>query len=176
MADELTKELESLRAHNAELLADLKKAKAKAKELGEQLEAVTAERDQAHAAVQATKLDQPVAELLARVSLAPEAFGTMFRQDGYTFALDGDQVVIRDKYGNVPTLKDDKGKPRPAQFTADDVAALAEASPRRSEYMHVLKAHSQASGGGATGSRGGLPAPQQKAAEPKPAPVSFGLR
>lgn len=168
-------EIEALRAHNAELLADLRKAKAKAKELGEQLESLTLERDEARATVQAVKLDSPVSNMAERVSLAPELFLTQWAKE-YAFVLDGDAIVIRDKEGKPATLKDEKGKQRDATFTEADIRALCEASPHKAAFDAVVIA-SRATGGGSSGAgQPTRPAAPTQPQQPAQAAHGYGLR
>lgn len=168
------KEIEALRAHNAELLGDLKRFKAQTKELATQVEALTGERDNANAAVQAVRLDSPVANMLERVSLAPELFAHQFAKE-YTFTLTDDGIAIHDLEGNPAQLTDDKGKARPAQFTEDDIRKLTDASPHKAAFAPITIV-CRASGGGAPGSRGGFHSATAKPGKPSPSPSPYGLR
>lgn len=166
------KEIEALRAHNTELLADLKKAKAGTKDAQAQVEALTAERDEARAQAKAVTLDAPVMQMAERVSVSPDLFLTAFGRH-YQFTHDGEAVAIHDKDGNPATLKNDKGEARPATFTEEDVRALCDVADKAT-FDHLIVG-SRATGGGAMGSRGGNPAPAKPAPTPKPAPMAFGL-
>lgn len=138
MTDEaLTKEIESLRTHNAELLADVRKHKAKALELAGQVETLTGERDGALAQVKAVTLDAPVRQMAERVALDADLFTTLFARH-YTFAHDGEGVVIHDSEGNPATLKDDQGKPRPALFTEADIRALCDQTDAKASFDRLV--------------------------------------
>lgn len=185
------KEIDALREHNAELLADLRKARKKLAELTEQAEALTAERDAAHVEVRRIKLERPVQAMLERVALLPEHFLSEFNARGYRFELEGDDVVIRDSDGNPALLGEAKRGPhgsevqmREAQFTEDDIRALVweewlpeeQRSPRVANF-HKLVIGSRATGGGAPGSRRAghwPPAVPTPKAEPERLPT--GLR
>lgn len=174
MSEALEKEIESLRAHNAELLADLKKAKAAAKDAQSQVEVLTGERDEMAARVQALALDGPVSQMLERVAISPKAFALQWGQE-FDFTLDGDKVAIRDKEGNPAMVKEEGGKLRPAEFTEDDIRKLSDQSPNRDVYNHFVIA-SCASGSGAQGSKfAGAAKQPEKAAQAPDAPV-FGFR
>lgn len=174
MSDVLEQEIERLRAHNAELLADLKTAKREAKDLAGQLEAVTAERDAARADYQGIALDAPVKQMAERLAVLPDHFLAEFGKR-YTFARDESGIVVRDLEGNPATIKDDKGKPRPALFTEADIRTLCSESDAVQVFNHLLIG-SMASGGGAIGSRWSPPTrDDKKPAEQPPAPA-FGFR
>lgn len=173
MSDELVKEIESLRAHNGELLGDLKKAKASAKDAQAQLEALTVERDEALARTKSVMLDKPVADMLARVSLAPELFAHQFAKE-YTFVQTDDGIAVHDLEGRPAKVTDDKGKPRPAQFTEADIRKLADASPHREVFAPITVA-SHASGGGALGSHV-APSVNDKPKDARPSVPVFGFR
>ena len=187
-------EIERLRAKNAELLGELKAAKATATESQTALDAACSERDAARAEVRGLRLDAPVAGLLRDVAIDADLFGQVFARH-YRFELDDNgRVAILDAEGNPATVVDagtlhtggnarqersqtalTKGKPRPATFTAEDVRKLAEATPDAEAFSHLLIG-SRASGGGASGARGGLLSPSATTPQPKPAASPYGLR
>lgn len=151
-------EIESLRSHNAELLADLKKARTKLKETIEQLEALTTERDAAKSELLDLRLHRPVEALLDRLSPLPEFFKQAFEARGYRFALDDDgKVVVRDAEGQ-PVKILDKGEPKEVQFDEKDISYLvletgipeSERSASVANFEKLLRG-SQATGGGAPG-------------------------
>lgn len=186
-------ELETLRAHSAELLADLRKAKATIKELTEQLEATTSERDAAKQAWRDLTLERPVQAMLEQVAILPDYFMAEFNARGYRFELDDDsEVIIVDGDGNPAQVGESRRvsgelKPeitmRPATFTEADIRKLAledwlpeeERSPHVERFTKLMLG-SRASGGGAGGARGTRQAPQIPANEAKPAKLSTGLR
>lgn len=190
----LQAEIDRLRGKNTELLAELKAAKAAATDAQTALEAAHGERDAALADVRALRLDKPVAALLADVAVDADLFAQLFARH-FTFAVAEDGgVVIHDTDGNPaqvqepgsvttggnarttrPDERSAAGKARPATFTAADVEALARATPDAGKFAALIP--DRASGGGATGSRGGsVPAPSTPA-QPAASPASpYGLR
>lgn len=180
-------EIETLREHNSELLADLKKARKKANELTEQVTALEGERDTAKADLQKVTLGKPVNAMLERLALLPEHFQREFNERGYTFDLDGEEVVIRDAEGNPAMLGEKTGDEltmREAKFTEADIKHLvteewlpeADRSPHVANFNKLIIA-SRASGGGASGARPGAPT-AGSAATPKAEPerLATGLR
>lgn len=118
-------EIDTLRAHNAELLADLKTAKANSKTLAAQVDSLTAERDQAAGQVQALTIGQPVQAMAERVATLPDVFVAEFERRGWHFEHTDAGLVIRDAEGNPAMLQDSaKDEPREAKFTEADVRAL----------------------------------------------------
>ena len=173
MSDALTQEIERLREHNAELLAEMKKAKALSKDLVTQVETLTGERDHARTEVQRFQLDNPVSQMAERVSILPDHFLTEFGK-GFQFARTDDGIQIQDRDGNPAMVKVDD-KPRAATFTEGDVRLLCEQSANVETFHHLLVG-SRASGGGALGGRGVASQPTVKPVQPQAAPVQFGLR
>lgn len=174
----LASELESLRAHNAELLADLRKAKDSAKDAQAALQAAETARDEAHDRYQRAALRVPVERLTDSETLDGPFFRDLFARH-YTFALDADdRVVIHDLDGNPATVPDKEGKTeRPAAFTRDDIVALCAKTPATAMFDRVLIG-SRASGGGASGSKGlhaALPKPDAGNASKAPS-SEFCLR
>lgn len=185
-------EVERLRTHNTELLAELKAAKAKATTLQGQLTTATEERDAARSDLRALRLDAPVRELLERIALpgTTDVLAQMIAARGITFELDGEQIVIRDAAGNPATVIDPAkrnapaSKPRPAKFEAHDLTLLMTEEGLPEAARHTLAqafprfiVGTHASGGGSTGGAGAnAPAPPV-APTPKPtsAPKAFGL-
>ena len=94
-------EIDTLRAHNAELLADLKTAKANSKTLAAQVDSLTAKRDQAAAQVQALTIGQPVQAMAERVATLPDVFVAEFERRGWRFEHTDAGLVIRDAEGNL---------------------------------------------------------------------------
>lgn len=185
-------ELDRLRGHNAELLAELKTAKAKVTALQAQVTSATEERDAARAEVRAVRLDAPVRDLVGRVALPGTAdlLLRMLGERGITFDLDGDQVVIRDAAGNPATVIDPRtsqtapaSKPRPAKFDERDLTLLMTEEGLPEGERHALSATfprfivgTKASGGGAQGGSGPSAPKPPAAPAPKPsAPKAFGL-
>lgn len=178
-------EIETLRAHNAELLADLKAAKASGKTLAAQVESLTAERDQAAAQVQALTIGQPVQAMAERIATLPDLFIAEFERRGWHFEHTDAGLVIRDAEGNPAMLQDsEKDEPREARFTEADVRALcleewkpaSDRHPSRQRFAHLIKAD-DIRGCGAMQSQGSrfnqLPATPATQAEPAP---QYGLR
>ncbi len=190
----LQSEIERLRAKNAELLGELKAAKASATDAQTAAETVTAERDAARAEVRALRLDEPVNGLLRDVAVDADLFAQVFGRH-YRFDLDDqNRIAIFDQDGNPATVVDmpptvsggnarsqrpntqqTAGTRRPATFTADDVRKLAEASPDAESFGRLL-AGSRASGGGASGMRGGVAPVVTAKPDTSAAPQPFGIR
>ncbi|QIB66972.1 hypothetical protein [Kineobactrum salinum] len=163
-------EIETLREHNADLLADLKKVRKKLAEAVEHSEALSTERDTAQGDLRRLMLEKPVNAMLDRVAVLPKHFRTEFESRGYRFELDNENVVIRDTEGN-PAMIDD----REATFTEADIKDLVLEGwkPEKERSDHVenfakLVIGSRASGGVGTGT----------GHAPKPAPerLPTGLR
>lgn len=174
-AEEITR----LRAHTAELLADLKKAKARATELEEALQEAQGARDKVAADLKALRVDQPVAQMLERVAMpdASELFLAQWAKE-YQFADSETGVCIRDKEGQPVLIKGPDGKEREAQFTEADIHALVDKSQNAAAFAHITRSASKATGGGAHGYRGGsasVSPPKAKEGNSAPAP-RFGLR
>lgn len=158
------KEIETLREHNAELLADLKKARRKITELSEQAETLSTERDGAKDELVSITLQKPVEAMLERVSVLPEHFQTEFKAKGYSFELEDGKVVIKTSDGSRAMLIDGYKKSREAQFTEDDLKCLvleewlpvSERSPHAENFTKLVVG-SWATGGGARGSNKSAP-------------------
>jgi hypothetical protein len=183
--DRLQEEIESLRNHNTELLAELKAAKTTAKQLTTQVETLTGERDQAVTTLQEETVSRPARALIERMSNLPEYFEAEFKKRGYQFVHTAQGIVIHDAEGNVPLLQDHEGTaPRPCNFTAADLSTLvmerwkpaAERHPSADTFASMVRAP-HISGGGARdsgpGGRGPSPAAPTPAA---PSPPALGLR
>ncbi|PBS11934.1 hypothetical protein CMZ82_12415 [Lysobacteraceae bacterium NML93-0792] len=190
----LHNEIERLRAKNAELLGELKAAKATATEAQEAAAATGAELEATRAEVRSLRLDAPVASLLGDVAIDADLFGQVFARH-YRFELDADgRVAILDAEGkpamvadsaplhtggNARTQKPDaqqaQAKPRPAMFTAADVRKLAESSPDAEAFARLLVG-SRASGGGAIGVRGATATAATAKPDATPAASPYGLR
>lgn len=175
-------EIAALRTHNGELLAELKAAKATAKQLSAHVETLTTERDQALTTLRAEALGRPVRAMVERVAVLPEHFEAEFERRGYQFVKTADGIAIHDADGKVPQLQDDeRSAPRPCTFTAGDLGALvlerwkpeAERHPSAQAFAHLVIAP-HATGGGATSSTAGAPTASPPA-RPAPAP-QFGIR
>lgn len=185
-------EVERLRSHNAELLTELKAAKAKATTLQSQLSATTDERDAALAQLRTLRLDDPVRELLNEIAQpgTTDVVARMLQERGIVFDLEGDEIVVRDGDGNPaavidpPTRNAPAPKPRPAKFDASDLKLLmteegkpeAERHPLAQAFPRLMVG-SKASGSGSTGGAGrhSPTAPATPAAAAVPAPKTFGL-
>lgn len=174
-------ELATLRTHNAELLADLKIAKARVSSLQSELEAANSAKDAAVKELHTLKLDHPVNALLEEIAMpgmAP-ALAKMIAARGYTFELDNNEIVIKDADGNRATVMDktkanaDNSQPkatkREANFDAADVRhllledTLPEAERNQlSQAFSSFLLGSQANGGGAVGSSRGIQAHDAK--------------
>ena len=172
-------ELEALRAHNAELLADLRKAKEAAKDAQAALLDAETARDTAHERYLQAALRGPVERLTDYETKDGPFFRELFARS-YKFALDDDGgIVIRDLEGKPATIAGKDGKPeREAAFTRDDIMALCAKTPHSDMFDHIIIG-SRASGGGAMG---GLrpaghttPTASKPASDAKPA-NEFGLR
>lgn len=190
----LQSEIERLRAKNAELLGELKAAKASATEAQEAAAATGAELDVTRAEVRSLRLDAPVASLLGDVAIDADLFAQVFGRH-YRFDLDDqNRVAIFDQDGNPATVVDTPpmvsggnarsqrpntqqaaGTPRPATFTAADVRKLAESSPDAEAFGRLLVG-SRASGGGAIGVRGGNATASTAKPDATPAASPYGLR
>ena len=184
-------ELERLRAHNTQLLSELKTTKTKATDLQTQLSAVNGERDAALTEVRSLRLDIPVREMLEGIALPGTAsvLAQLITARGYSFDLDGEQITIKDASGNPATVTDPPtsktapaSKPRAAKFDADDLKLLMmEDGLPQADRHELVKTFSQfivgsrARGGGSQGGAGGAPIPSEKPA-PAPTPASAGPR
>lgn len=152
------REIESLRNHNAELLTELKAAKASAKSLAEQVEALTAERDAARTEVRNLSVEQPVSAMLERIGAAPDILRLALDKHGLRFDLVDGKVTLLDADGERPTVADAKGVQRPVEFTADDLADYlapknaVQWDARQREFACLLKG-TGVSGSGAASSQ-----------------------
>ncbi len=184
-------ELERLRAHNTQLLSELKTTKTKASDLQTQLSAVTGERDAALTEVRSLRLDIPVREMLEGIALPGTApvLAQLIAARGYSFDLDGEQIVIRDADGKPasviepPTKQNGPAsKPRAAKFDATDLKLLMmedglpqadrhELVPTFSQFI----VGSRAAGGSSQGGAGATVIPSEKPTPP-PTPASAGPR
>lgn len=186
-----TKEIETLRNHNAELLADLKKARSKVTGLTEQLEAATMDKDAALAECQRIKFNEPVNKMMQSITDLPEYFQMEFNALGYRFDLDGERIVIRDQDGNPAMVKcgpePTNGEPRrtrEAEFAEDDIRHLAMGyelpeEKRAAQESKVSKLLPKAIGTGARGAPDGSGLPAGSARSPArtaPDRLSTGLR
>lgn len=184
-------EVERLRSHKAELLAELKTAKAKATALQGQLDTATEERDAARAEVRALRLDGPLRALLEEIAVPGTAglVAKMLDERGIRFDLEDAEIVVRDAEGNPatvldpPTPKVPAPKPRPARFDSRDLTLLmtqegvpeAERHPLAQAFPRFLVG-THASGGGSTGGAGKATPTVPDKPETKPsAPKTFGL-
>ncbi|KAF1693391.1 hypothetical protein [Pseudoxanthomonas koreensis] len=178
-------EIDRLRAHSTQLLGELKAAKAKVTSLQAQLATATEERDAARQEVRTLRL-APARTLLEHVALPGTAdiVAKMLEQRGYTFDLEGDEIVVRDAEGNPATVIDPKSqKARAAKLDAADLTLLMTEEGKPESERHPLAqtfarfiVGSKASGGGAAGGSGTTaPAAPAKPATPVPARQSFGL-
>ena len=167
MSEEQTEQTE---AHNVDgLLKKRDQLLSEVKTLRAKLAEVTAERDSLAASYGKVTLDQPLSEMLARVSPIPPRFVRPMVEEHFSFILGDDGAVqMRTKEGKPVQIEG-----REAVFTEADVkAALASVT----ELRGVVYGN-QASGGGATGGGKGVPQPAPKKPEPKPKVASpFGLR
>src|SRR5690606_3235525 len=103
-----------------------------------------------------------------------DVFAALFGRH-YRFELGESGPVILTADGEPATLPDKDGT-RPANFTEADVYALVDACASAGVLASVTVA-SRASGCGASGSRGGIPAPSGQPAQPaEPAPSPYGLK
>ncbi|MFT3792087.1 MAG: hypothetical protein QM741_13655 [Rudaea sp.] len=172
MTDETKKEIESLRNHNSELLAELKQAKAAAKELQAQITALTGERDLARADYKRVQRDTPLSEMSAR--LAAKGAAVAFQRElesEFDFVMDGDKLTIKTKAGELAQVRDEKGL-RPARFDEGDLRELC----RASENRVVLEALTPRATGTGARSGGEPPVYPVRNPESKPAMPAFGLR
>lgn len=183
-------EIERLRAHSTQLLGELKAAKAKATTLQDQLTATTEQRDALQQEIRTLRL-APAHALLEQIGLPGTAnmLANMLKERGYTFDLDGDEIVPRDAEGNPATVTDPPSrdnpapKPRAARLVAADLILLMTEEGKPEAERHPLSktfarfiVGSRASGGGASGGAGTIqqPPPSKPAAKPS-APQAFGL-
>ena len=176
--DETPDELSRLRAHNADLLADLREAKAAAREAQAAQAQAEAARDEALQRYKHAALDVPVRNLIDHETF--EGKGELFRElfsRSYTFALDDDaRVVIHDRDGNPVEIKGNEGEaPRHAEFNRDDIMALIKTTDH-ADVLGSIYRGSRASGGGAGGGirGGGVPAMSTSQRKEQEAP-RFGL-
>ncbi|MEW9570854.1 hypothetical protein ABQJ54_03765 [Rhodanobacter sp. Si-c] len=173
-------EIDTLRAHNAELLADLKAAKANAKASAEQVTALTGERDAALAQVRAVTIGQPVQAMAERISNLPDVFIAEIERNGWRFEHDGAGIVLRDADGK-PVMLRDGATEREAKFTEADLRtaclqdwkAASERTDSASRFAHLILMP-YASGGGAGHSSGRIDAGAAKPAAQARAPVPRG--
>ena len=170
----LQAELERLRTKNAELLTELKAAKSTAADALTAQAALQGERDTATAEIRRLSLDHPVEALLELLSVDAEIFRTMLARE-FTFALDGDQIVILDLQGNRATVPGRDNKPRPAELTAEDVCSLCRTSPHSDRYDHVLRGLGSG-GSGAPSHSSWSHGAKATASTSQRQPTQFGLR
>lgn len=169
-------ELEALRAHNTQLLTELKEAKRKAGELASQMETVTIDRDEATAAVKRLTIEPVVnAALEASMALPPHMVRPLLEhQYGYTFDLQDGKVVMF-KAGEL--VYDGHGKP--VEITKDGLQAhFGNESQETPDFRHLLRA-SGASGSGAGQSTGdfGITNWRKEPATRAPTPLQqFGIK
>lgn len=181
-------EIDALRAHNAELLTDLKAAKRQAGELAAQVEALAGERDTAQASLQAATVGQPVQAMLERVATVPKLLKGLLDEHGYTFASEDGRIVMRDRDGKVPqilSIAGGKTTARDMAFTEDDLTRLLcedwTTSDKRSaaanDFAHVIKAP-QVSGCGSRESvrTSGVATSSTAAPASTPAASPYGIR
>lgn len=177
MADKTPEEIEieTLRNHNAELLADLKKSRKKVSELTADIESVTKERDQKEAELVEINLNQPVQHMLERISTMPEYFLAEFNLKGYKFVRENGEIVVRDNDDRPIEFIDMHKKKREVKFTEDDIKRLSleEWLPKSERSKHVpnfekLVIYSRASGGGAVASSSSGGSTEPKKTEEKP--------
>jgi len=147
---------------NRELLGEVKTLRAKLVEM-------TAARDALSASYGKVTLDQPLQEMLAKVSPFPPRFTRPMIEEHFSFVLGDDgQVQVRDKTGQPVQVEG-----REALFTEGDMRAALAAIPE----MHKIVYGNQSSGGGAPGGAGRDYQSAPKKPEPKPKVASpFGLR
>lgn len=164
-----------LREHNAKLLSEKK-----------QLAKDHAKLQETHAVATATlqhlQLDGPVEALVAEISGDPKLFNALW-SEGHKFALDeqgrpcvqtleGKPVMVTDVHGNEAALAFD-GSAIVDYLCPSDAKARG---PEAERWGKVLVG-SRASGGGATGGRGGGRGHEGAAPTPQPQQaVQFGLR
>lgn len=179
--EELQTENLALLEKNRELLAELKKARGKARELEEKAGDGNEELETLRQEVRELKLHKPVRELLSGILVAPK-YSMQEILDVYDFDLGEDgQIVMLNKDGSpVTRLPDQEPKsaadPKvvPVAFTEDEVWEHLKSV---GDFDHIVIG-TKASGGGASGStRGGgenSPVVEKEPAEKEKA--SFGLR
>jgi len=160
--DEVTAEVERLRAKNAELLQELKTAKARANDSGGELEALRLELTE-------YKLNKPVSKVLADV-LTGSKFAAQELGEHFTFALDdAGEVRMLDLEGKPVEIIDGDTR-RPIRLEAGEIYKYLS---DLGTLDHILRG-SGASGGGATG--GGHPYSSKAPQAPAPKGSGFGLR
>lgn len=161
-------EIEKLKNKVAELLEEKRKIKAQLEEVQQTLETVTSERDQAVADVQRITVEQPRGEVFRAVAVDGMA-------DALQRELEHHFEVVRTDDGRDLFHRD--GQPvelegKPVELTEEGINALHDAGLVK---LGAMLKGSQASGGGATGSKGSGTAaaqPKQQAAPTR----HFGLR
>lgn len=161
-------QIDKLNAKVQQLLEEKRKIKAERDDLQQQLETATTERDQARADVQRITVDQPRAEILQ--AAAVEGMGDTLRRE-----LEHHFEIVRSDDGRDLFHRDG----HPVEIEGEAVELTPEGINRLHDAGLVklgsLLKGSQASGGGATGSKAEASAVpgQRKAAAPRP---QFGLR
>jgi hypothetical protein len=176
-----TAELDRLRDHNAELLADLKKAKAKLAES----ETALAEKEtaivKAQADLRAIRIDGPVNDAVAKVSVVlPRIFRAEFERY-YRFELGEDgKIAIQTLDGKEAKIKI-PGKEREfrkAELTEADLYELCDMTGDDGTFDSILRAN-QKSGSGAPPPGAGGYSFSSNSEKPKPRKedgLKFGLK
>lgn len=178
MTEDLQTEVAKLRAKNAQLLDEKKKAVAERDRLAEQVEAVTAERDHAQGEIQRITVDQPRLDLLEE-NAAPGMAEVLQRELLHHFNIENveGRDMLTHKDGTPVTVAHmDKATgsevQQPVEFSAAGLSALFDAD--LVPGIGRLLAGSKASGGGAPGSSGGQALPPTNQRHEKAA--NFGFR
>lgn len=180
-------EIDTLRSHNAELLAELKAAKRQAGELTEQVATLTGERDTAHADLQAATVGQPVNAMLERIATVPKLLKGLLDEHGYTFANEDGRIVMRDRDGKVPqilSIAGGKTTSRDMAFTEDDMtrllcedwATVDKRSAAANDFAHVIKAPHVSGCGTKESVRTNGIATSSAASTATPGPSPYGIR
>jgi len=165
-------ELDRLRQKNAELLAELKRVKAKSNENADELESL---RQQ----VRELRLDKPLEAMLEDLFLVSPRLARGELAEHYQFDLDETgAIVMLDTEGERVMLeepaKDQYSRPtkRPLEFNREDLSKVLGSG----KWDHILRG-SRATGGGASGSRsGGIETTKPEKVETPSPRAGFGLK
>lgn len=164
-------DLEAVTAKNLELLAELKTAKGRNKELTDEVTAATDQATAATTRLENVNLITPVNEMLKSLFVLPPKYSRQELEGKYRFSLD-DEGVIQLSNGEGKPVMIGKGKnERAAGFDRDD---LTQAFRAAGDLKHILKAPDN-SGGGAPGSGSSTGTTSKPKEEPKQ-DLGLGLR
>lgn len=162
-------DIQPLKAKNAELLEEKRKAKAEAADLMARLEAVEIERNELADELRRITIDQPRAAMLEELTIDGMA-DTARREIEHHFQITDDGEIQKD---GEPVVVELEGKQTALKYDPEGIKALHQAGLVPA-LGHMLKGNGS-SGGGATGGGREHSLPSGKKVPPAPAPRKYGL-